>query len=335
MSKDRTLVSFDWAAKQLLRNKANFEVVEGFLSELFGRDIKITNVLESESNKTDPDDKFDRVDVVVEDEQKEVLLIEIQFSTDPNYFLRMLYGVSKAITDRMYSGDKYDKIKKVYSINIVYFDLGQGNDCIYHGKTLFRGARTQEIMELEYDQRMIYDKVEPGDLYPEYYVLKVKNFNDITETTLDEWLYFLKNTRIKDNFRAKGLLRAREILDYSQLSQEDKVTYDYILESRTRHREQIDNAIIKGIVKGMEQGRQEGIAEGRQEGIAEGRQEGIAEGRQKGIAETEEKYVKILEEKDKESAEKDKEKAERDKENAELKERLAKLELLLRDKQIE
>ena len=30
----RSMISFDWAMKRLLRNKANFEVLEGFLSEL-------------------------------------------------------------------------------------------------------------------------------------------------------------------------------------------------------------------------------------------------------------------------------------------------------------
>ena len=33
----RSMISFDWAMKRLLRNKANFEVLEGFLSELLRR----------------------------------------------------------------------------------------------------------------------------------------------------------------------------------------------------------------------------------------------------------------------------------------------------------
>jgi hypothetical protein len=52
MKKNRQLVSFDRAIKRLLRNRANFEVVEVFLSELLGRDIKITSVLESERKRT-------------------------------------------------------------------------------------------------------------------------------------------------------------------------------------------------------------------------------------------------------------------------------------------
>jgi hypothetical protein len=48
-----TLVSFDWAVKKLLRNKANFDVLEGFLSELLNFDVKIEQILESEHHKQD------------------------------------------------------------------------------------------------------------------------------------------------------------------------------------------------------------------------------------------------------------------------------------------
>ena len=55
---ERKLVSFDWAVKKLLRSKANFEVLEGFLSELLFDDIKIIEVLESETNQDSEADKF-------------------------------------------------------------------------------------------------------------------------------------------------------------------------------------------------------------------------------------------------------------------------------------
>ena len=56
-SSPRKLVSFDWAIKRLLRSKANFGILEGFLSELLHEDVKIDHLLESESNQEDKDDK--------------------------------------------------------------------------------------------------------------------------------------------------------------------------------------------------------------------------------------------------------------------------------------
>ena len=50
----RPLISFDWAIKRLLRQKANYGILEGFLSELLRRDVVIVNLPESETNKDDP-----------------------------------------------------------------------------------------------------------------------------------------------------------------------------------------------------------------------------------------------------------------------------------------
>ena len=48
--KDR-FVRFDWAIKRLLRQKANFGVLEGFLTVFLGEKVTIVDILESESNQ--------------------------------------------------------------------------------------------------------------------------------------------------------------------------------------------------------------------------------------------------------------------------------------------
>ena len=45
--KDR-YIRFDWAIKRLLRQKANFGVLEGFLTVFLNEPIKIIDILESE-----------------------------------------------------------------------------------------------------------------------------------------------------------------------------------------------------------------------------------------------------------------------------------------------
>ena len=61
----KKLVQFDWAIKKLLRHKANFAILEGFLTELLGFDVKIKSILESEGNKEDSADKYNKVDILV------------------------------------------------------------------------------------------------------------------------------------------------------------------------------------------------------------------------------------------------------------------------------
>jgi len=222
----RSMISFDWAIKRLLRNKANFGVLEGFLSELLRQKITITSILESESNRQGENDKFNRVDLLVENDKKEIIIIELQFNGQNDYFQRMLYGTSKAIAERMTKKMPYSQVRKVYSVNIVHFDLGVGSDYIYRGFTDFKGLHTKEELELSKEQKKLYKTTYPGDLYPEYYIIKVTNFNDVAKDTLDEWIYYLKNNKIKDEFTAQGLDLAREVLAYDNLSDKEKEEYD-------------------------------------------------------------------------------------------------------------
>ncbi|MCL2328971.1 MAG: Rpn family recombination-promoting nuclease/putative transposase [Bacteroidetes bacterium] len=246
----RSMISFDWALKRLLRNKANFGVLEGFLSELLRRKIVIKSIAESEGNQQDENDKYNRVDLFVEDNDKELVIIELQFFSEYDYFQRMLYGVSKSITEYIHESDNYDKVRKVYSINIVYFDLGKGNDYIYHGTTRFTGLHTHEELQLSEKQRSLYNKESIGELYPEYYILKVKNFNDVAKDTFDEWMYYLKNNAIKDDFTAQGLDQARKVLVYDNLTDAEKRRYNNQIEATRIKNSEIKTAFTDGEIKG-------------------------------------------------------------------------------------
>ena len=227
----KKLIRFDWAIKRLLRNKANFVVLEGFLSELLFDNIKIEQILESESNQETDDDKFNRVDILTQNSKNELIIIEIQSSYEIDYFHRMAYGVSKSISENLKLGQNYSEIKKVISINIVYFDLGQGQDYIYKGKTDFIGLHQKDLLELSDKQKITFLKEEVSNIFPEYYLLKVNQFNDIAKDTLDEWVYFLKNSEVKDDFKAKGLKEAGEVLDIMRLPKDDEYGYSRYLDS--------------------------------------------------------------------------------------------------------
>ena len=122
------IIRFDWAMKRLLRNKANFSVLEGLLTTLLGEKIIIQRLLESESNQENEYDKYNRVDMLAEDSKGELILIEVQNNSEYAYFQRMLFGTSKLVTEYINRGESYDKVRKVYSVNIVYFSLGHGRD---------------------------------------------------------------------------------------------------------------------------------------------------------------------------------------------------------------
>jgi predicted transposase/invertase (TIGR01784 family) len=221
----RNLIRFDWAIKRLLRNKANFTVLEGFLSELLKEKITIETILESEGNQKFENDKYNRVDILVKNSKGEMVIVEVQNQSEYDYFHRMAYGTSKVITEYISVGEPYKNVKKVYSVNIVYFDLGQGDDYIYYGKTDFVGIHKKDKLKLSDKQVEILGKNEPFEIFPEYFVIKVNQFNDNATSTLDEWIYYLKNNEIRDEFTAQGINKAKELLRVDNLSEEELITY--------------------------------------------------------------------------------------------------------------
>ena len=240
-------IRFDWAMKRLLRNKANHVVLEGFLSVLLEQEVRIHKFLESEGNQTDSNDKYNRVDIMCEDKDGRKMIIEVQNEREYGYFHRMLYGTSKAITDYMELGDGYEKVQKVYSINIVYFDLGQGTDYVYRGRTDFHGLHGGELLKLSPKQRELFGgKEEPGDVMSEYFFLKVNNFNKVAKESLDQWISFLKTGDIPECFDAQGLPEARERLRVDNLPEKERREYQRELERRMVENDVINTYFIDG-----------------------------------------------------------------------------------------
>ena len=261
----RKYISFDWALKRLLRDKANFDVLEGFVSTLLGDKIKIHRLLESESNKDREEVKMNRVDILAENTKGELLLIEVQGESEYAYFQRILFGASQLVTEYIDSGENYDNVKKVYSINIVYFDLGQGKDFVYHGKTEFIGMHQKDILKLSTFQRQKFGVDEVYQLYPEYYILKVNDFNRWSKIPLEQWIYFLATSEIPDDADAPGLREAREKLLFSKMNREEQLAYRRYLDDRVILADQIYTARGEGKLEGRAEGREEGREEGRAE----------------------------------------------------------------------
>ena len=245
-----TYIRFDWAIKRLLRDKANFSVLEGLLTVLFNDQTKIVEILESEGNQQRDDDKFNRVDIKAKNSKGEIIIVEVQNTRELYYLERILYGTAKAITEHISLGDTYRQVKKVYSISILYFDLGKGNDYLYHGQNRFVGVHTR-------DELLIF---------PEYYLIRVNEFNQVAKTPLEEWIQYLKTGVINPDTTAPGLPEAREKLRYYDMTPEERHAYD----------EHINAIMIQNDV--LSTARQEGLDEGRAEGLTIGRAEGRAEG---------------------------------------------------------
>lgn len=272
-------IRFDWAMKRMLRDKANFVVLEGLLTVLFERKITILEILESESNQLSADDKFNRVDIKAKEENGDIIIVEVQNTRELYYLERVLYGTSKAITEHISLGKSYQEVKKIYSISILYFDIGKGSDYLYHGTTNFVGVHTGDSLQVTTKEADAIIRKMPFEIFPEYYLIRVNEFNSVAKTPLEEWIKYLKTGEIQSDTKAPGLLEAREKLIYYNMSDAEKHEYDEHINALMIQNDVLDTARLEGHIEGRAEGRTEGRAEGR----AEGREEGLKEGRAEGL----------------------------------------------------
>jgi len=270
--KDKPLIRFDWALKYLLRNKANFDVLEGFLSELLHQDVKIDSVLESESNKISREDKSNRVDILACLQAGEKVIIEVQCVQQWDFLSRLLYGVSKVAVEHLKQGEPYGKIPRIIAVTIVYFDLGRGEDYIYRGQTNFKGIHRNDELLLGEEEKRHYPTHVQGipDIYPEYYVIKVPQFDSRIQDKLDEWVYLFKNAAVKPDFNAKGIEKAGQVLDVLKMSDKDRAHYQRFLESIRNDASIFETYFDDGFVEGQKKGEAIGIQKGEAIGIEKG-----------------------------------------------------------------
>ena len=252
-------IRFDWAIKRLLRQKANFDVLEGFLTVMLREEIKIEEILESEGNQESADDKFNRVDIKALNSKGEIIIVEIQNTREIHYLERILYGVAKAITEHISLGEGYQEIKKVYSISILYFDIGVGDDYIYHGQNHFIGVHTGDHLRVNTRERNVIVSRLPAEVFPEYILVRVNEFDKTALTPLDEWIKYLKDGTIRPNTTAPGLQEAREKLKYYSMSPGERLVYDRHIDDIIIQNDAIDTAKLEGRIEGKAEGKAEGV----------------------------------------------------------------------------
>ena len=211
------------------------------------------------------DDKFNRVDIRARNSKDEIILVEVQNTRELYYLERILYGVAKAITEHIDLGGIYANVKKVYSISILYFDIGQGNDYLYHGQNTFLGVHTGDCLKVTTKEQGAIIRKLPAEIFPEYFLIRVNEFNKVAVTPLEEWIEYLKTGTIRPDTTTPGLEEARQKLIYYNMNKADKLAYDRHLDALMIQNDVLSTAKLEGLEEGRVEGREEGIMVGRQE----------------------------------------------------------------------
>jgi predicted transposase/invertase (TIGR01784 family) len=281
-TKDRTFISFDWAMKRLLKRKDSHVILEGFLSELFRQNIKITEILDPESLAEHANDRTNRVDLLCKSSLDEHIIVELQYHYEMDYFQRILFGASKLVTQYMLQGAPYRSIKKVFSVHILYFNLGDGHDYVYYGQTQFTGMHLHDRLKLSLIQQKEFNRVFAGEIFPEYYLIKIPNFDKSLSDTLDEWIYYLKTSELPEVYHAQGLDEVEKQLNLDQMDPETKSKYMEMLQGLNVSEDVLTSYWKEGLAEGEQRGFERGIEEGIEKGKSVGFEEGIEKGIEKG-----------------------------------------------------
>ncbi len=252
MTKDQRVIRFDWAIKNVLRDKANFDILEGFLGALLREDIRVVDLIESESDQEGGRQKFNRVDILVRDSGGRVMIVEIQNEHESDYIERLLFGTCKVIVDHMKLGSPYEEIAKVISVSILYFNLGSGDDYVYHGSTQFTGVHTGNPLVIRrrfmtrQGRYVLRERDLEREVFPEYYLIQTERFRDEVRVDLDEWIYMLKNEHVPEHFKSRNIDRAREKLAVLMMSDEERRRYERYLMDAPIERDILKTAEARG-----------------------------------------------------------------------------------------
>ena len=90
----------------------------------------------------------------------------------------------------------------------------------------------------------------PAEIFPEYFLIRVNEFNQAAVTPLEEWIEYLKDGTIRADTTAPGLKEAREKLIYHNMSDEERRAYDAHLSDIMIQNDALDGAKLEGRMEG-------------------------------------------------------------------------------------
>ena len=257
LMQDKPLISFDYAIKYLLRNKGDYDIVEGFISALLAMEgykpVKINALLESESNRESADLKRSIADLVVQDEDDNKYIVEIERSFTPNFMHKACFNTSRLVVDSISGNQDYTTIKKVFHISLLYFATQEMKKPIYHGKTIIHEVDTAHPVNVRIANQGLV-MFEHKNVFPEYFFISIPLFDEVIHQEIDEWLYMMKHSEVREDFKSPYMKKVQERLGVLKMSEADRMAYYSYLKEAVHSQDVLRAAIEKGRAEGLQKG---------------------------------------------------------------------------------
>ena len=249
----------------------NEDLLHDFISEMLDipsdkiKDIVITNPELPPETITG---KFSRLDLKLQTDEQ-LINVEIQVRNDSDYRDRTLFYWSKLYTSELKSGEEYGELKKAIAVNIIDFNMFDGDD--YHTEVQTTIKETGEVFSDKFsihffELKKVGKKVDPNN--------KKELWLQFINAESEEEFEMIKNT------------------DVPTMKKAVRVIYDMSEDTRIKEIARLREKALHDEASALGNARREGIEEGRAEGRAEERLK-IAENlRKSGM--TEEQIKQIL-----------------------------------------
>ncbi|OON93900.1 MAG: hypothetical protein ATN32_08585 [Candidatus Epulonipiscium fishelsonii] len=167
-------------------------------------------------------------------------IVSIQHSKEEDYLGRMIWKTAKTILDR---NKNHTSIEKIISVNILYFNSCIGKGYVYKGEISFKDWQSIQTSEL----------IVARDIFPEYYLINVENFDNEAKNELDEWIYFFKHNEIREGAVSKILATTKERLSVTKMTEKERQEYEQYLNESKINVSVLQNIKQEGINQGVYQ----------------------------------------------------------------------------------
>lgn len=227
------------------------DLVMSFLNALLPlqREEYITDIeyLPSEMVPDNPLRKNSIVDVRCKDNKGRHFIVEMQMIWSPEFKQRVLFNASKAYVRQMGSGEKYDLLQPVYSLNLVNDVFEPDLEEYYHYYRMVHVEHSERVIN---GLQLVF--VELSKFTPHTYsekkmeVLWLRYLTEIDEKTTKVPEELLENPEIK---------KAVTVLEESAFTPEQLLGYEKFWDIISVEKTLISSAERKGLEKGKAEGR--------------------------------------------------------------------------------
>jgi len=244
----------DLAFKKIFGNEKHKNILISFLNAVldFKDEMEIIDVelVNPYQVPKIPELKETILDIKAKNKSGESFIVEMQKKDLGDFAKRSLYYTSKAYVSQLDKGKDYSKLKKVYFIGILNFNIFENKSFISRHLIINQETNLQDLKDFEFT------------------FIELPKFNkELNElkTILDKWIYFIKNAEnlelIPKEFKNQEFKEAFEIAKQTAWNKEELEVYDYIALKEADEINALRTAERKGLQKGLEKGREEGKKE--------------------------------------------------------------------------